>query len=1134
MADEPRVQQLLDDLLDSERTPEEVCGACPELLPEVRKRWQQMCHVQAELNALFPTTGAEPGAVGPPSLPQRSLPQIPGYEVEAVLGRGGMGVVYRARHLRLNRPVALKMLLAGAYAGPHELARFQREAEAVAGLRHANIVQVYDVGEHEGRPYFTMELVEGGSLAQKLAGIPQPARQAAALLDAVARAVQVAHLGGIVHRDLKPANVLLTADGTPKITDFGLARRFEGGPSLTLNGARVGTPSYMAPEQAIGKPGAIGPPVDVYALGAVLYEMLTGRPPFRAETAAETERQVIAEEPVPPSRLNAKVPRDLETICLKCLHKDPERRYVTAAALAEDLQRFQQGEPIAARPAGMLERVGKWVRRRPSQAAMLAASLLLGVGLVGASLWLVVQQARLRDAVEVDLRAVAPLQESARWADARAALGRAEARLGGGGPDDLRRWLGQAWRDLDVVMQLDAIRMKRATRGELDFYKAQADQAYAEAFQQAGLGTVRDQPQGVAAKINASAVRGALVAAVDDWAVCAADKDRRGWLLEVARQTDSDSGGWRERVLHPAAWEDRRALAESARTAPLAGESVSLLLAFGERLRALGGDAAPFLRRVQREHPADFWANLIAGNATLQWAPQEAAGYYRAALASRPGQVVGYCAVGDTLRLQNALEDAVAYYDKALRLDPTYARTHNNLGLVRQAQGRLDEAIDCHQKAVQLDADYAWAHYDLGNALRAQGRLGEAYDHYQQVLRLDPTNREVQGPLRSILVRQGRGQEAQVGWRKLLDANPPDHDAWAGYAELCLFLGQQEEYRRARRALLDRFGATATASVAEPVGRACLLLPGTEEELRKAAALTERAAAAKGSTPDWIYRYFLFAKGLAEYRQGRLAAAISLMEEEASPVMGPAPRLVLAMTQHRQGQKQQARKTLARAVVAFDWSAAEADNRDVWIAHILRREAEALILPNLPAFLRGEYEPLDNDERLALVGACQAQGRYHAAARLYADAFATDPALAEELASECRSRAALGDKQPIGPLEELTAECRYPAARCAALAGCGLGEDGVQLSEAERTRWRQQARDWLRADLAVWGKMLDSGPKAARGLARKMLTHWRTDADLTGLREPSALEKLSAGEREECLVLWNEVAAVLKRAQPTR
>jgi serine/threonine-protein kinase len=761
---------------------------------------------------------------------------------------------------------------------------------------------------------------------------------------------------------------------------------------------------------------------------------------------------------------------------------------------------------------------------------MVAASLLLMLGLIGLSLWLAVQQAHRRDSVDAELRDAAGLQESSRWAEARASLDRAD-RLNESWPHALRGRIAQARRDLDLMIKLDTIRVRRVTRGELVFYRTQSDREYRDAFPEARLGTVRDPPQRVAARINASTVRSALVAALLDWAVCASDHEQRAWLLDVVRRTESDTDDWRRRALDPSTWEKPEALDALAKSAPAAGQSVSLLLALGERLKILGADSVPLLTRVQKANPADFWANLMLGNAVLQRLPQEAAGYYRAALASRPGTAVGYCAVGDALRLQNLIGDAIDYYKSALQLDSDYSRAHSDLGLALQAQDRLDQAIDCYRKALQCDPDYGWAHYNLANALRVQGRIDEAYDHYRQVIRVDPKNSEVQLRLASILVPQGRGPEVQAGWHSALDANPHGYAAWSGYAELCLFLGQEDEYCRARGALLDRFGATTDAYVAEPVGRACLLRPGKEDELQKSVALTDRALAAHQSTPAWIYRYFRFAHGLAEYRRGRLESAIAVMEGEASQVMGPSPRLVIAMAQYGQGQPARACKTLATAIIVFDWSAVQADTRDIWICHILRREAEALILPSLPKFLRGEYQPQENDERLGLVGICQSQGLYHAAARLYADAFAADPDLAEKMTAAYRTRATLEYKQSVGRLEELITEGRYLAARCAALAGCGLGADGAKLDEAQRSRWRRQASDWLRAELAVCATALDNGPPAVRAQVRRMLAKWRLDPDLAGLCESNALDQLPADERKEYLALWQAVGELLGRAR---
>jgi WD40 repeat protein/serine/threonine protein kinase len=364
------------------------------------------------------------------------VPRIGDYEVLGELGRGGMGVVYKARDPRLKRLVALKMILADAHADARQRARFRTEAEAVARLQHANIVQVYEIGEHDGRPYLALEYVDGGTLAARLAGTQLPIEEAAHLVGTLARAVQCAHDRGVVHRDLKPANVLLQKNLTqrrkgakeeeereeeekssgpssslcvlaslrevlPKIADFGLAKQLDAETGHTQTGAVVGTPSYMAPEQTGGVAADIGPAVDVYALGAVLYECLTGRPPFQGAKALDILEQVRSRDPVAPSSLRPKLPRDLETICLKCLRKEPAKRYASALDLAEDLRRFQAGEPIRARPVGRVERFARWCRRNPALATLGAVVI---TALAGYALTLRSYQAQLdREAVRLIL-----------------------------------------------------------------------------------------------------------------------------------------------------------------------------------------------------------------------------------------------------------------------------------------------------------------------------------------------------------------------------------------------------------------------------------------------------------------------------------------------------------------------------------------------------------------------------------------------------------------------------------------------------------------------------------------------------------------------------------------------------------
>ncbi len=317
-----------------------------------------------------PSDGAATTTIGP------TVRYFGDYELLAEIARGGMGVVYKARQVNLNRIVALKMILAGQLANESDVKRFYAEAEAAARLDHPGIVPIFEIGQHDGQHYFSMAFVEGESLAKKVAGGPLPPREAAELLKMIAEAVEFAHQKGIIHRDLKPANVLLDGAGQPRVTDFGLAKQMQRDSGMTGTGQVLGTPSYMPPEQASGKIDQIGPQSDVYALGAILYCLLAGRPPFQAASPLDTLMHVLEREPVSVRLLNAQVPTDLETIAIKCLEKDPSRRYASARQLHEELERFLKGEPIRARPAGMVERSWKWVRRKPLQAAVIA--LLVG------------------------------------------------------------------------------------------------------------------------------------------------------------------------------------------------------------------------------------------------------------------------------------------------------------------------------------------------------------------------------------------------------------------------------------------------------------------------------------------------------------------------------------------------------------------------------------------------------------------------------------------------------------------------------------------------------------------------------------------------------------------------------------
>ncbi len=1131
MPDDPRIQELLDEMIDREATPEEVCGACAHLLPVVTQRWRQICQARAELDALLPVSPHGNLPTMPPE--QLSLPQISGYEIEAVLGRGGMGVVFRARHLRLNRRVALKMGLDGSFSTLHDRERFQREAEAVATLRHSNIVQIYDVGDANGRPYFTMEYLEGGSLTWKLAGTPQPARQAASLLATLAGAMHAAHQGGIVHRDLKPANILFAGDGTPKITDFGLARRLEGGSGLTLSGVPLGTPSYMAPEQARGHSRAVGPAVDVYSLGAILYELLTGRPPFRAESAAETVHQLFTQDPVSPSRLNGKVPRNLETICLKCLSKEPRLRYPSAEALNDDLNRFLRGDAISARPEGRMRRSIRAVRRRPALAVGISAGALCAALILAGGSWLLFDRAVVAQAVTSDLLEIDGLLQKSSFPEAKAAIERAQGRLGTRESPALRQRLNLRMREWKLADRLEQVYLDSVTTRNGGLRLPQADGSFDEAFREFGVGQNGDDPETVAAQVRKSNIRVTLLAALDRWSVVAQTQSRANWTVEVAARAEPEPTPWRKDARNTELRQNRTALRSLIEHANVEDESVALLLALSSLLAAVNEPQrekiglqlvektlvednefqTSFLTRIQRAHPNDLWTNFYLGTALMNRnKPDEAVRYYQTVIALRPRLLIGYHHLGQVLNLMansgspERFDEAIMQLRKALEMDPNSAETHAILINALGRAGRLDEGIAQARIASRLKnmgPKAARIHGDLGVFLYLKGRVEESIPELRLSLSLEPENTNNQNAYRAALRETQRWEELRIAWAKTLEADRPNHEDWYGYAELCLYLGREDEYCRARHALLARFGTSDSPQIAERTARACLLLPASGEEMSRAVLLADLAARADPKKYAVVYKYFQFVKGLAEYRQGNFNRAIAVMRGEASKMRGPLPQLVLSMALYRIGKQAEARQTLASAMFRYDWREKQVINLDDWIQHVLRREAERMIVPDLTAILEGKQEPRDNDERLAQIGVCRFENRFAALARVYAEAFAADPKLAMTN--------------------------RGSAARVAVQAGYGRGIDAGSLGEAERRKWRDQARTWLRDELSLAIGALDRNFELERAGVRQALTNWQNEPELAGIRESAELEKLPADEQADCRKLWAAVNVVLEK-----
>lgn len=909
MADHETIRQLLEEIMESGRSPEEVCKGHPELLEEVQRRWNELQVVDHELENLFPTPSVQRGSSADrkkrPISMSGELPRIPGYEVQSTLGAGGMGIVYKARHLTLNRSVAIKMLIAGVYASHVELERFKREAESIATLCHPNIVQVFDAGEWDGRPYFVMEFMEGGTLAKELAGTPRAAMTAARDVKTLAGAVQLAHSAGIVHRDLKPANILLSSDGTLKIADFGIARRSDAtsdGTMLTLTGLRLGTPSYMAPEQAAGSKAAFANAVDVYSLGAILYEMLTGRPPFRGDTPLETERQVMFDEPVAPIRLNPRTPRDLQTICLKALQKDASRRYASAQELADDLDRFTRCVPILARPVGRTERAYKWVRRHPAAAGLAGTIAVVAIAAIVIGVWLqqieaarrteiVIRQAGARNAVDSSLTVVQQLMRDDRWQEARNILEHASERLTDAESHELSERLEVVSSDLAVASELDRIRRSYPQPNANGYDYQTASRAYRKIYTSIGAGLEDGALQAVE-KIKASAIRDQLVVGLDNAAFVAYVSRELPWvehLLEIARLVAPDP--WSDRLRTLANWTNKAELESLMHDALQTGFNHPLQQLVILSVLLSGADAQPnalrLLREAQIRNPGDFWVNLELGNSLDRiGATAEALQYYRAATAINPSNYVIWTTMGSVMRRTGDATGAIASLERAVAINPKYPTAWNIL-LLAYGDAELEEGM--------MDA--------LGHAEAANPGEGNF--------------RRLTFRMQSHMAIRRRDWQRSVDviTRDITELENDNGNIWYELAGAAMLAGDDAAYARASQHMIEadrekriRGFLVARTLVLKPASPATL-------EIASSAFESERASFAD---EHWS----LTLQGAMRYRMGDTAGAITLFERSNARSSHPGHQIInwawLALAHATNGEKDKAREWLGKAQAWID------------------------------------------------------------------------------------------------------------------------------------------------------------------------------------------------------------------------
>ncbi len=1042
------------------------------------------------------------------------------YQLSGEIARGGMGAVLRGRDVDLGRDLAVKVLLDRHANRPDVAQRFIEEAQIGGQLQHPGVVPVYDIGRFGDRPFFTMKLVKGQTLAAILSERADPSTDRPRLLAIalqVAHAMAYAHAKGVIHRDLKPANIMVGAFGEVQVMDWGLAKVLaEGGVAdeerasrahqepedvTTIRTARstgshgsfgtdteagsiLGTPAYMPPEQASGDVALLDRRADVFALGAILCEILTGKPPYLGRSSEEVRRKAaLGDLAEATGRLDA-CGADAELVGLTkaCLAREaidrPRDAQVVVDALTAHLDGVQERLQTAERERAVASaREVEERKRRKVQLALAASVALLLFGGGGVAWWqneqasarretdlrrkLVDEQraaadnARLARNAEAVAGLLAQAEESLRADDAAkasVALDAARKRSAEGGAETEAERLGQIEADLALLRDLDAVDRFRWTPVENKMPDAAAVATRTrDVLKRFGADPDAASTDDSASRVSASVVRGRIVPALDRLL----RHDKAAGLRALLRKVDADP--YRDAVRDAVLAKDGEKVADLAGRAAALEQPPGLVAFLGE------SGAIPLDRRRQLlqaalgRRPGDLGLLMTLGmtyTSNRTEGTDDRLRWFQASVASAPANLAAHNNLGSALSDNGRTDEAIASYKKAIELDPKFAMPHNNLGLVLYDKGRPDEAIASYKKAIELDPKFAMAHSNLGNVLKSKGRFDEAITSYKKAIELDPKYAMAHSNLGSVLWFKGRTDEAIASFKKAIELDPKFATAHSNLGSVLWFKGRTDE---------------AIAS------------------FKKAIELDPKSANSH------------FNLGNALRDKGRMDDAIASYTKsiELDPKFA-MPHNNLGLVLSDKGRFDEAIASFRKAI-ELDPKHASA------ITGLRRAERQAAARDKFPGYQDGSFTPKTNEERLGLAEICVNKKLYRGAAGLYAAAFAADPKLADDLKEDHR----------------------YIAAFIAVLAA-GQGEDAAPIDDTERTRLRRQALDWLRAHLALLTRQIEAADPVA---PHSRLRHWQRDPDLATVRDAESLANLPDAERKEWEALWAEVESLLKRAQ---